>query len=516
MPSSDSRGSALQGEHLQRAVQRGGTAVFLAQVASQLLSLVALAIMLRTLGLEPYGLVGMVLPLLAFGRIFIYSGLDVAAIQHIEIDDQQASALFWMQQILGCVGSLLVAVCAPLVSHFYQQPELLSLTVVLSGTMLVTTLGVQHQALLQRQMRLVALSAIRVASQVVGSVVAVVAALAGAGVWTLVVLQYTELAATTALSWWATGWKPHFRLRGTASRHLVIFGGHYTLSSFLLYLMSNLDKILVGRFLGTQALALYGQAFNLAQKPLGLVVAPLTGVMLPALSHARVSPEQFRTYVGGFLRFLAWAMLPCGVGLALVADETMAILGGPQWRGAGPILGVFALMIPPQALFNVMGSLYASVGRADRMAQACVPVAIVSTLAFVVSLWLIRTHPQAVLILAWVYFLVFSLLIVPAYVAWAFHCTGLPLRLLWHSSRPALWGTLVMAVGVLFVHVALLTFQVTSPWLMLPAKMAVGIAVYLIATRTEFFHYLRAGWAGIRQEPTTSTIRGLPPLDCSS
>lgn len=498
MMRSQSLAPGLEGERLQRAVQRGATAVFLAQAASQLISLFVLAILLRTLGLEPYGLLGMILPVLAFVRIFIYSGLDVAAIQHAELDAQKASALFWTQQILGCLGTLAIALSAPWVSWFYGQPALFSVTIALSGTMLVTSLGAQHQALLQRRMELVRLSKIRVISQAVGGLAGVLAAWYGGGIWALVTLQYAELLTTTALSWWAAGWKPGLVLRRTGSRELLQFGGHYTLSSVLLFLIGNVDKILVGRFLGPQALALYGQAFNLAQKPVGFVVGPLTGVMLPALAHARSDPGQYQSYIRGFLRFLSWAMLPCGVGLALVADETMAVLGGPRWQAAGPILRVFALMIPAQALFNAMGSVYASVGRADRMAQACVPVATVTSLVFLTCVSLFRDHPQAVLILAWSYCGVFGLLLVPAYVAWAFRCTGLPLRLIAEAFRPGVFGTAVMTLGVLLAHLLLVSLDVTSPWILLPAKMLLGIALYFLATKRELAYYLREGWAGIR------------------
>jgi len=489
---------SLGGKSLSRAVQRGSTAIFLAQLVSQILSLVALGILLRRLGLEPYGLLGMVLPLLAFVRIFVYSGLDVAAIQHTELSDEQASALFWTQQILGIAGAIFIACAAPWIARFYGRPELLTLTLALSGTTLATTLGAQHQAMLQRKMALPTLSAIRVLSQLVGAGVAVVAALLGAGVWTLIIQQYAEPLASTFLAWGVTGWRPKWILRRTGSRELLRFGGHYTVSSLLLFLVSNVDKILVGRFLGTQAMALYGQAFNLAQKPVSLVVSPLTGIMLPALAHARSHPEEYRAYAAGFFRFLAWSMLPCGIGLALVGRETMIVLGGPQWESAGPVLQILALLIPAQAIFNVMGSLYSSVGRADQMARACIPVAAVTSLSFLVAVLASPGELNGVILLAWVYLIVFGLLVVPAYVAWAFRCAGLPLGLLVTAARPAIGGSLLMAVAVMAADVGLRYWGISSPWITLPVKIVLGCSVYFLATRRELLYYAKGAIGGIR------------------
>lgn len=487
----------VSAEHLQRAVRRGSSAVFLGQLGSQLISLVVLAILLRTLGLEPYGLMGMVLPLLALVRIFIYCGLDVAAIQYPRLSPRQASALFWTNQVLGILGTAVVALSGPWISRFYHRPELLPLCLTLSGTMLVSTLGAQHQALLQRQLQLGRLYAIRVASQIVGGIAAVIAAWLGAGLGTLVLQQYMELFTTTVLAWWATGWRPQFVLRGAGSRELLRFGGQFTVSSFLLYLMSNVDKILVGRFLGTEALAIYGQAFNLAQKPVGIVVTPLTGVMLPALARARSDGTLFRDYVKAFFRFLFWAMLPCGIGLALVADETMAVLGGEQWIAAGPILRIFALMIPLQALFNVMGTIYSAIGRADQLVRACVPVAVAMTLLFLVSLPLISHHPQAVAILAWIYLIFFGLVLLPGYVGWALRTAEVPAWEVLRSAGGAVRGCAVMILTVLLVAEVLARCGLGNPWVLLPVKMLVGMAAYFWATRADVARYLHGGLQGL-------------------
>ncbi len=494
-------------ERLKRDIRRGSSAVFVAQVVSQLISLVVLAVLLRTLGLEPYGLLGMVLPVLALIRIFIYSGLDVAAIQEPLLDRQRASALFWINQFLGVLGTVIVAASAPWISWFYGREELVPLTIGLSGTMLVTTLGAQHQALLQRDLQLGRLSAIRVASQVIGGLAAVIAAWAGAGLWTLVVQQYAEPAALTVLSWIVTGWRPAFVLRGAGSRELLCFGGHYTVSAFLLYLMSHIDKILVGRFLGSQALALYYQAFNLAQKPVGLVVTPLTGVMLPALARARSDTALYRQYATRFLRFLNWIMVPCGIGLALVADETMAVLGGPRWSAAGPILRIFALMIPFQALFNVTGTIYASLGRADRMARACIPVTAVMCVAFLVTVIVAGASPHAVHILAWVYFLTFSVSVL-AYTGYAFWMSGLSFKSVLGTIHSIWFGTLLMIIAVLTTRTAFVLMRFQSDYLLLPGEIVAGMIAYFLGTRRISVDYLVGSLKGFWAESEEGLPRG--------
>ena len=252
------------------------------------------------------------------------------------------SGVFWMNQLLGLAGTVAMLALTPVLTWFYADrpdatAQLRGVAWALSGTMLVAALSTPHQALLQRHMRLGRLAVIRVTAQVGGGLLAVVAALAGWGVWALVVQQYVELALLAGLSWWSEPWRPLWTLDRQGTRGLVRFGGFYTAGGLMFYAMTNIDKILVGRLLGEVALGLYGQAFNLAMKPVNLVMTPLTGIMLPALSRAG-DRRQYHQLVLGFNRAIALVMLPAGMGLVIVAPEAIRVMGGPL-GGRRPLAG---------------------------------------------------------------------------------------------------------------------------------------------------------------------------------
>jgi O-antigen/teichoic acid export membrane protein len=161
------------------SLRRNTWVVVVAQGASQLVTLAVLAVLYRRLGVESFGLLGMVTPLLVLVRIFVSSGLDVAAIQKAELSDRQVSTLFWINQGLGLAMTAAIAAAAPLLVWFYGKEKLLPLTLALAGTSIVSALGMQHQALLQRRLRLGRLALVRLAALSLGGVAGVVAARAG-------------------------------------------------------------------------------------------------------------------------------------------------------------------------------------------------------------------------------------------------------------------------------------------------------------------------------------------------
>ncbi|MFH1264665.1 MAG: oligosaccharide flippase family protein, partial [Planctomycetota bacterium] len=441
-------------EQLRQSLRQGSRAVIAAQIAAQFVSLGVLAALFRLLGLEPYGLLGMVMPVLLLGRILTTAGLDAATIQGAELSDDQVSALFWLNQGLGLTMALMTAACAPLLVWFFSVrghdvADLGWVTVALAGVSVAAALSAQHQALLRRKLRLGALAAAQLVALTAAGLSGVAAAVAGWGIGALVVQQYVELLVLAALAWWLEPWRPAFKLRGTGAMRLLHFGGHCTLGSLMFYLVANVDKVLVGYALGPAALALYGQAFNLMMKPVHLVLTPLTGVMLPVLSRAAGDRRQYAPLLLGFFRFIALVMLPSAVGLAIVAPEAMRVLGGERWAEAGPILSVLAVAILVQGFVGVMGTVLASAGRADRLAYASVVIALVLVSAFGLGFYFGNLAGRPVLGVALSYTLTMVLVVFPPYLWLALSTVGVRCVDWLGELRSAARGSLAMGLVVL-------------------------------------------------------------------
>ncbi|MEN6497464.1 MAG: lipopolysaccharide biosynthesis protein [Thermoguttaceae bacterium] len=478
---------------LEQALRQGSRAVIACQIASQVIALGVLAVLYRELGLEPYGFLGMVMPLLLLVRIVVISGLDVATIQQDELSGPQVSAMFWVNQTLGVAMALLTAACAPLLVWFYGVREVGPLTVALAGTSLAAAVGTQHLALLQRHMRLGSLALVQLASLTLGGAAAIGAAWAGWGVWALVVQRYGELLTLALLAWLLEPWRPSFRLRGTGARHLIRFGGHYTISSLMFYLVANVDKVLVGFFLGEAPLALYSQAFNLMMRPIHVVITPLTGIMLPTLSRAAGDRRQYTQLALGFFRFIGLVMLPAGMGLAIVAPEAMRVLGGHQWAAAGPVLRVLALAILVQGFFNALGSVFTSAGRTDRLSKASVVIAIVLVTAFLLGLHLGHRAGVPLLGVALGYSLTLLLVIFPPYLLVALRTVGIRPTAWLAQFAPAIPATLLMSLLVGACHWLLGRIYPLPDLALLGVEISVGVASYAFLVRRELGWLLKQG-----------------------
>src|SRR5580704_4963234 len=177
---------------LKEKTIRGGAARLSAQAANFVLRLGSLMVLARLLGPKDFGLVGMVTAFTGVLTLFRDFGLSSAAIQRSSVTEEQISTLFWINLGVGALLGALAIALAPMVAAFYHEPRLTTVTMALAAGFLFNAAGVQHGALLQREMRFTALAVVNTAGLFVGSVVGVCGALAGYGYWALVAMTITS------------------------------------------------------------------------------------------------------------------------------------------------------------------------------------------------------------------------------------------------------------------------------------------------------------------------------------
>jgi O-antigen/teichoic acid export membrane protein len=337
-----------------------------AQAANFVLRFGSLMILARLLDPKDFGLLGMVTAFTGVLSLFRDFGLSSATVQRTTITEEQISTLFWINVLVGGVLAVLTIGSAPILANFYHEPRLLSVTLALAAGFLINALGVQHSALLQRDMRFTALAVINVVALVVSSAVGIVLAKAGYGYWALVALNIVSPIATTLGLWFTSAWIPGMPRKGVGVRSMMRFGGTITLNSLVVYIASNLEKVLIGRFWGVEAIGIYGRAYQLINIPTDNLNSAAGEVAFSALSRLQDDPPRLKNYfLKGYSVILALTV-PATIVCALFADDIVRVLLGPKWNDVVPIFRLLAPTILVFAMANPLGWLLCSIGLVKR------------------------------------------------------------------------------------------------------------------------------------------------------
>jgi len=354
---------------LREKAVKGSLARVCAQGANMALRIVSLAILARLLSPNDFGLVGMVAALTGILSLFRDFGLSAASIQRAHITDEQSSTLFWINVVAGLLLAAMTAACAPLVVRFYHEPPLYWVTVVMGTTFLINSIGIQHSAHLQREMRFTAVSIIDTGSTLISTVIGIVAAEAGWAYWALVAMAIAAPLISTVAFWVVTGWVPGGPRRGVGLRSMMRFGGTLTVNGVVLYVASNAEKVLLGRYWGADAIGIYGRAFQLIRIPTDSLTGAVGEVAFSALSRLQQDAKRLRSYfLKGYSLVLALT-LPATVACAVFAPDVIAFLLGPKWKEAAPIFRLLTPTILVFAIANPLSWLVMGLGMVGRLAK---------------------------------------------------------------------------------------------------------------------------------------------------
>ena len=401
---------------LKEKTIRAGSARIGAQAANFLLRLGSLMVLSRLLSPEDFGLVGMVTAVTGVLSLFRDFGLSAASVQRANVTEEQSSTLFWVNLLVGGILTVVSAAVAPLVTSFYHEPRLFWVTPVVAVGFLLNGAGVQHSALLQRQMRFTALAFIEILSLVLSTITAIAMAKFGYTYWALVAMTVSAPLTNTLALWLTTSWIPGLPHRGVGIRSMMRYGGTMTLNGLVLYVATNCDKVLLGRFWGAEAIGIYGRAYQLIRIPTDNLNSAVGGVAFAALSRLQDDPDRLKHYFLKGYSVVVALTLPITITCALFADDLILVLLGPKWRDAAGIFRLLAPTILVYAIVNPLGWLLNAigfVGRGLRIALAFAPFVIVG---YLIGL---PYGPNGV---ALAYSVVMTLWVIP-FVAWAVHGT---------------------------------------------------------------------------------------------
>jgi O-antigen/teichoic acid export membrane protein len=340
-----------------------GLVTISAQGAIFALGTLSTMVLARLLAPRDFGLIGMATVVTSFLRILKDAGLSTATVQKENITHAQVSNLFWINVALSAAMGLTVVAVAPAAAWFFREPRLVPITLWLSVTYLLSGSTVQHQALLNRQMRFKALAVIQVGSMTTGFLTGVGMALANCGYWSLVGSSIAAEVAGFILTWSLSSWRPRLPVRRSGTRSLVTFGANLSLANFIDALGRNVDTTLLGRLYGAYSVGLYSRAMALLMRPYSQLLAPVIVVFETSLSRLQGEPERYRrTFLQIYSSFALVGFPATALLLALARPITLVLLGR-RWEEASAILAGFTGLALYAPLSGSLGCLLITQGR---------------------------------------------------------------------------------------------------------------------------------------------------------
>ena len=341
----------------------GALAIGAAQFLKLPFQAASLLVLPRLLQPIDYGVYAMIDPLISISALMLNFGIGQALIQAPALRREEVSGIFWITVIAGCVAAGLMLAGSPLISDFYKDPRAGAVAAVSSIFLITTGLTNVHESLLNRQMKFGWVAMIGAIGMALGFVASLIAALLGAGYWSLVLGFGVQQLVSLLGVWLGVGWIPRERPSFKDLLHFYKFGAAVMLAEGATVVAREADSVLLGRYVGGVPLGYYDRGNKLAVIPVQRANTLLQQVLLPIFSRLTADSERYRNAYLRVIRQIMLFMTPGVVAVGVTAPVLVPFVLGEQWAPTAPIFAWLTLAALHRPVSMSMDLLFISQAR---------------------------------------------------------------------------------------------------------------------------------------------------------
>lgn len=312
------------------------------RVVSQLLVQIVLA---RLLGPDAFGQFALIMTIIGLCCMLADLGLGAAMVQKAELSEADISLTLGFTTLSALGWAVLLVMSAPTWSELIGAPELGPMA--LLAACVVVLLAWRNIAwnLLRRDLRIRDSQLVDLAGYLfVFGGVSVVLAMQGFGAWSLLIglacNALYSLVATYALC------RHTLRARLSGDPKLLRFGLTTLGNDLMVWVSGSLDRVIVGRNWGMEALGCFAVASNLVRSPTALALESLQGLIFASGSRLQDDAAALRRGFSLAASASMVATLPAMVLLALEAERVVEFVYGKAWLAAAPAVAALAISVP--------------------------------------------------------------------------------------------------------------------------------------------------------------------------
>jgi len=336
---------------------------FLSEIASKAVTPLVFVILARILSPEDYGIMNLAAMVIAFAQIFYDGGLGKALIQRQSDTEEVANIVFWTNVALGLVFYLVIFFLSPFLAVFFKDYRLINVLRVQSLVIIIYSFSSVQTALLQKKLDFKSLFWVRIATSFLPGCASIPLALVGYKYWALVVGIIIGGIAQVIILWMLSPWKPKFYFNIKLVKPVYRFGFFVTLEAILTWGFIWGDSLIVGKYLGTEAVGLYRTGNYFVSTIYGFLLSPLLPILYSTFSILQTDRKNLIDFYLKTVKTLSFVALPIAFGLFSINATIGAAVFGGKWIGIGPVIGFFAILHGTSWIVGMNPDLYRAVGK---------------------------------------------------------------------------------------------------------------------------------------------------------
>lgn len=334
----------------------------ISKYAGMVISLIITAILSRLLSPDDFGIVAVATVIFTFFGLISDLGIAPAIIQDKQLDNEDINNLFSFTFWLSLLISILFFLSAGVIATYYASPHLVNICRILSVSLFFNTLNIVPNALLYKEKEFKFIAKRTLLVQFIAGIVAVIAAINGAGIYALLINPVFSAIFIFIITFRRFPQQLKMTSGFGTLRKIFSYSFYQFLFNIINYFSRNLDKLLIGKFMGMNQLGYYEKSYRLMMLPLQNITQVVTPVMHPILSDYQHNLQFLEQSYRKIVRFLSFVGFPLSVFLFFTSKELMLLIFGNQWEASVPVFEILSLTVGIQIVLSTSGSIFQAAG----------------------------------------------------------------------------------------------------------------------------------------------------------
>jgi len=324
-----------------RHMLRGAAWAVLMRWGIRFIGIINLIILARLLTVEELGVVALATLVVGLIRQFYAIGIPMLLIRKQEIDRADCDTAWTLRMCMGAVMAVAMALCAPMVAKYFEEPRMVDVTYVLAVAFFVASGMNVGMVLARRELDFAKDFRFHVYIRLITFLATIGLAFWWRTVWAVVVGTLVSSIAEVVLSFRMHNYRPRFCLKHY--REYLRFGLAIIPLNLGQYLVQKADSWVVAGIASTSRFSAYNMGSELSASFTQEIVGTIARGLYPNYTRLASRPAELSAAFCNVLSSISLLVLPLGVGLAMVSRDAVLVLLGEQWLGVGPLLPWLAI-----------------------------------------------------------------------------------------------------------------------------------------------------------------------------
>ncbi|MFC7229667.1 lipopolysaccharide biosynthesis protein [Salinirubellus salinus] len=342
-------------------------------VGGRLLQLLVLLVLARLLSPRDFGLMGIVLLVVAGLDRFSRLGVNQALIHRHEDDvDHYLDTAWVLQLVRGALIATLLFLGAPLVAGIFGESRVVPLLHLIAVSPLLLAVRNPGVVYFEKRLDFHLKFLFRMGGSIVEAVVAIGYALVSPDVLALVYGYLAADATRLLLSYWLQGYRPSVSFDLEKAGQLLGYGKWITANNVVNFFLEEGDDAAVGVFLSAQALGFYKIAYRVGTAPATEVTRTISNVVFSMYSKLQDDRDRLRNAFLQTLRLVGVLSFPMVIGIVAVAPVFVDVVLGDDWTPAITTMQILTVYGGVTALTVLFEQVWKAVGRPELVSKVSI------------------------------------------------------------------------------------------------------------------------------------------------